>query len=272
MRLQPERRAGTTNEGDALAVGRPRRARVVIDARREELHRARAHVVDANQRVIDAVTDERELRPVGRPHRRTVRPPRLHERLRAAARRSRRARLAFRDSVRVDLAVLRVRDRLTVRRQRRRRSLAELPRAAARRERGPDGALRARRVGGRVRHPPFAVRLCAPHERHHAAIVGNADVAQLNAVVFRHRRQPDGREVGRDRGVDIAQPVLVRGPRDPIRFLRRRDLDRRARREELFDRRARRCRLRGAMQAHCNGNDDDERCDRETRCALQGSS
>src|SRR5260221_10191363 len=58
MRLLPERRPGMPNERDACAVGRPCRTRVVIDAWRQELHVALGDVVDADERVIDAITDE----------------------------------------------------------------------------------------------------------------------------------------------------------------------------------------------------------------------
>src|SRR5882757_2638589 len=67
MRLLTEWRARPADERDALAVRRPGGARVVIDARRQKLHLAGAHVVHADERMVDAVADEGELRAVGRP-------------------------------------------------------------------------------------------------------------------------------------------------------------------------------------------------------------
>src|SRR5262249_828233 len=79
--LLTERRAGTTDEGHALAVRRPGWTRVVIDARREERHTPSVHVVDADERVIDTVPDNARLRAVGRPYRCAIPAPRFDERL-----------------------------------------------------------------------------------------------------------------------------------------------------------------------------------------------
>src|SRR5206468_424653 len=67
MRLLTERRPWPADERDALSVRGPRGAGVVIDARRQELYLARAHVVDADERVVHTIGDEGELRSVGRP-------------------------------------------------------------------------------------------------------------------------------------------------------------------------------------------------------------
>src|SRR5688500_17974048 len=68
LRLLRERRARTANEGNARAVGRPRRTRVAIDARRHVGDRARRQIVDGDVTVIGAVADEGNLPAVGRPH------------------------------------------------------------------------------------------------------------------------------------------------------------------------------------------------------------
>ena len=138
----PGRRMKATRlpSGDHVGTG------VVIDARRQKRHRARAHVVDADQRVIDAVADEGELRSVRRPCRALLLVPQalIHGvpsfGASAEARRSG-ASCGGRPRYRryaIDLPVLRVRDRASVRRQRRRRAFAELPRGAACGARRPD--------------------------------------------------------------------------------------------------------------------------------------
>src|SRR5688572_15278634 len=48
--LTAERHAGLSQERDALAVGRPRRHAVAIDARRDVVHRALGDVVDGDER------------------------------------------------------------------------------------------------------------------------------------------------------------------------------------------------------------------------------
>jgi hypothetical protein len=52
----------------------------MVDARREEREGVGVHIVDADERVIDTVADERDLRPVGRPDHVAVGAPRLDER------------------------------------------------------------------------------------------------------------------------------------------------------------------------------------------------
>src|SRR5205085_1678550 len=70
LRLLPKRRARPANEGDALAVRRPRRARVEVDARRDVVDVTCPHVVHGDERMVVADAHEGELRPVGRPARR----------------------------------------------------------------------------------------------------------------------------------------------------------------------------------------------------------
>ena len=91
-------------------------------------------------------------------------------------------------------------------RQHRRRHFADLPRRAARGLRGPDRAHRAGRISGRVRNPAGTVRLRAPHEHHGRAIVGNRQIAQLDAIVFGELRQPHRVEIRRRRRVYVAPP------------------------------------------------------------------
>src|SRR6476646_5300157 len=75
MRLLSERRSGAANERDTLAIGRPGGTRVVIDARRKERHVALRNVVNTDERVVDAIADERDLLAVRRPFQIAVRAP-----------------------------------------------------------------------------------------------------------------------------------------------------------------------------------------------------
>jgi hypothetical protein len=65
MGLLTEWSARAADEGDALAVGRPCRTGIVIDARCEELQTLRQNVIDADERMIAAVADERQFGSVG---------------------------------------------------------------------------------------------------------------------------------------------------------------------------------------------------------------
>ena len=65
LRLRSERRTRTANERDALAVGRPSRAAVEVDARRKEVDLSRLHVVDADERVIVARATKAIFEPSG---------------------------------------------------------------------------------------------------------------------------------------------------------------------------------------------------------------
>ncbi len=71
--LNAEGRAGAANEGDAFAVGRPRRVAVVVYAGREIGDFLFRHVINADEGMIVAIADEGELRAVGRPARIAVR-------------------------------------------------------------------------------------------------------------------------------------------------------------------------------------------------------
>ena len=42
----------------------------------------------------------------------------------------------------------------------------------------------ARRIGGRVRDPAVAIRCRAAHEHYDRAVVGHADFAELDTIIF----------------------------------------------------------------------------------------
>src|SRR5262249_53579027 len=63
--LLSERRTGTTDERDALSVGRPHRAAVEIRARRHEVELSSLHIIQTDERVILTRAHECELRSVG---------------------------------------------------------------------------------------------------------------------------------------------------------------------------------------------------------------
>ena len=262
LRLLTERRPGTTNEGDLLAVGRPRRTRVVIDARRHERELARCRFVDADERMIDAVADERDLFPVRRPLHVPVGAPGFDQRNIAAVCRGRACSTRGRrgNHVSIDLSLSRINDHRSVRRECRRRSFTKLPRQAdPDRARRPDRPVRAARIARRIRDPSFAVRLRPAHERDDGAVVGDLDVADLDAVVGHEIRQPHRTELRRRSRVDVAHAALVRPPCDPIGFLRRDDVLRIRGTQELLDRRSGGCRsrVRRARQGKC-GDESSE--------------
>ena len=104
VRLLAERRAGPANERDPLAVARPRGARVADRRPAPGTSAVRVHVVDADEAVIDAIADERDLRPVGRPARVAVPSPRPDVGLLA---RPSRVVAPLRDPCSIDRSVLR---------------------------------------------------------------------------------------------------------------------------------------------------------------------
>ncbi len=265
--LQTEWSTGTPDEGDALAVGRPGRAAVVIDAGRQERHPPRANVVDADQRVVDAVADEGELRSVRRPDRSAIATPGLDERLGVAnnlscpscpscpsgrSRPSCPRCPSCPNRVGVNLPVFRKQHPATVRGESRCRSFAEFPAGSTRCPCRPDCPLSPRRIRGGVRDPAVAIRLCAADEYGDGAVVRHTDVAQLDPVVFRNVGHTHRRERRRGRGVHVAQPVLVRGPGDPLGLLCRDHFGRRAGPQELLDRRRRRFGRRHTARPHPN--------------------
>ena len=76
----------------------------------------------------------------------------------------------------------------------------------------------------------------APQEHHRGAVVGDPQGGQVASVVVAEARQPDGPEVGGHRGVDVAAPLLVLDPRDPVGGFGGHQLDGIARAEDILDR------------------------------------
>ena len=230
---RPEGQPGSPDEGDPRAVGRPGRAGVAVHGRSQVGDAGIVGVVDADEAVIFAVAHEGDFARVGGPGRAALAPEHAEERPfglgRDHARVHRRA---------VDRPVLRVRDPFAVGRQRHVPRLDDAPGFAARRAHRPHRALGPAGVAGRVRDPPLAVRGVAAQKDQGGAVVGDAQVRQVAPVVVLVAREPHGLEPGRRRRVDVAAPLLVLDPRDPVGILRRDQLDWVAGTEDILDREA----------------------------------
>ncbi len=239
LALLTERQSRPADERDAPAVVRPGRARVAIDVRRHVLHRARRDVVDADEAVVCTVAHERNLPAVRRPARRAVRAPRSDERLLTSI--SRRCGTRGRHTRAKNLTVASEQHRRPVGRKLGRRALRDSPRRSARGAHGPDRALCAIRIACRIRDPAIAVWRVAPHEHHGRSVVGDADVAEIGAVVFQERGEAHGLIRRRDGGVDVAFSLVVRNPRQPVGFSCRHEIERVGGTEILIDARCFRC-------------------------------
>src|SRR5262249_15496018 len=73
-------------------------------------------------------------------------------------------------------------------------------------------------------------------ERHHPPVVGNLEVADVDAVVVPEMGELHGLEVRCRRREDVALPAIVRPPGNPIGSFRGDELLRVRRTEELIDR------------------------------------
>ncbi len=180
------------------------------------------------------VGHERDLRPVRRPPRITVGAPGRNERLFTlvdfAHLRRRRGAGA------IDLPVLHIENETAVRRELRRRALGDAEGGcAAGCAHGPDLARRPIGVMRRVRDPSLAVRRRSAHEDHHAAVVRDRHVGDVDAVVLEEPRQPHRLEVRRRGGVDVPHSPIVGHPGESIRLLRRDEVERRRGAHELLD-------------------------------------
>ena len=228
-----EGQSGSADEGDSRAVGRPGRARVAVH-RRSQVGDARVGgVVNADEAVIAAVAHESEPAGVGRPDRAALAAEDAEERPVGFDRHH-----PWVDRCPVDRAVLRVGDPFAVRRQRHVPGLDDAPGLATRRADRPHRALGATRVAGRVRDPAFPVGRVTAQKDQRGAVVRDAQVREIAPVVVLVAREPRRLEVRRRSRVDVAPPLLVFDPGDPVGRLRRDELDGVAGTEHILDREA----------------------------------
>ena len=233
-RLLAIRRARTPDECDPLGIGRPRRARVEVDAWRGVRQLPGPGVVDPDQRVIVANADERELDPIRRPPRVAISPPRLDRREHRLV--DRRGGPSPARGYHQDLPVPDQRDRAAVGREHRRPALDHPPRAGSAGPGGPDGPLRSPRVTARIGDPALPVGGAAPNERDDRTVIGNREIRQHHAVVRHEAGEPDRLPAGRRGGEDVAAPPLLGEPRDSVGLIGRDQLRGKARAHELIDR------------------------------------
>ncbi len=225
LRLLPERQTGPANEDDALAVGRPQRARVEVDARRHVLHGPCRDVVHHDEAVIGPCADKRDLAAVGRPLRRALNAPLNDERLLAALHLARRA--CWRDTRSVDLPFFDEKDRRAIRRELRVDRVEDhAPGWTAPGAGRPDGAFGSVGICRGIGDPPVAVGHRAPDEDDRRSIVRDADAGEIRSIVGCEVGQTDRRKGRRCSRIRVSLALFERGPRHAIDRLGRHELER----------------------------------------------
>ena len=228
LSLAAERHARSAQESDALAVRRPCRRTVAIHAGRHVRHGARLHIIDCNEGMVLTIGDERDLGSIRRPTRVGLASPHFDEGFLAALHRVGGNRIH--DARRVDLSFLCIEDAAPVGGEDRIGRGRDFPWGApcARlvHAHRPHIALTAFRIVVGARDPSVTIGSVAADEHDCLAVVGDADVGQVNGIVLVPARELRRLEGRRACDVDVASAEFVGHPCHAVRLFRRHQRER----------------------------------------------
>ncbi len=195
-----------------LAVGRPYRFLIVVRAWIEEFQRRGSHFVHRDEAVISAVAYKGQVAPVRRPSQRTAFASRVDQLLRLFA------AVQLREP---NLILQNVRNRIALRRYRRRTPLADFAGFAAFHRSDPYVLLDARDKAGGIRVRRVEIFQISAANVHHRCSIGSPrEIAHVLPVVLRVFGDGESLKTfavgGRLGDPDIALSFVVENPRKPV--------------------------------------------------------